>query len=63
MEPVHLVKFSDKYKYNFMTLDSNNSFINWDIFKEETYVQWVQLISVIPRLWKDIKQNKKNFLT
>ena len=44
-------------------LDSNNSFINWDIFKEETYVQWVQLISVIPRLWKDTKQNKKNFLT
>ena len=28
---------------------------------EETYFQWVQVISAIPRLWKDvIKQNTNN---
>ena len=60
-EPVHLVKFSGKNINTASQLyDPNKFFMNWDILKEryklreETYFQWIQLISAIPRSWKDI---------
>ena len=61
------MKFSDKNINTVSQLyDSNHLFINWGIIKEryklqeETYFRWVQLISAIPRQWKDVKQNTNN---